>query len=184
MSFRRSTSYDRSRPHLPERHTAPWKGYVIFVQLASPREVWFSELLTVSYQQVVGEPLLPDGDLSGTDMAGWLYEDAPFCLLAHDTQEDPRFIYANLTAQRCFEYSWDEFIGMPSRLSAEAPNRADRQRFMDAVLRQGFVSDYRGKRIAKSDRRFWIERATVWNLLGRDGIRYGQAALIRGWSDA
>jgi hypothetical protein len=39
-------------------------------------------------------------------------------------------------------------------------------------------------RIAKSGRRFWIERATVWNLLGRDGIRYGQAALIRGWSGA
>ena len=36
----------------------------------------------------------------------------------------------------------------------------------------------------KSGRRFWIERATVWNILGRDGARYGQAALIRGWSDA
>jgi len=48
----------------------------------------------------------------------------------------------------------------------------------------GFVSDYRGMRIAKSGPRFWIERATVWNSLGHDGIRHGQAALIRGWSDA
>lgn len=132
----------------------------------------------------MGEPLLPEGDPPGADLARWLYEDAPFCLLAHDTQEDPRFVYANLTAQRCFEYSWDEFTGMPSRLSAEAPDRADRQRFMDAVQRQGFVSDYGGMRIAKSGRRFRIEQATVWNLLGRDGIRYGQAALVPVWSDA
>jgi len=152
--------------------------------LAAPREAWFSDLLTASYRQVVGESLLPDGDLSGAGLAGWLYEDAPFGLLAHDTQEDPRFVYANRAAQRCFEYSWNEFIGMPSRLSAEAPDRADRQRFMDTARRQGFVSDYRGLRIAKSGRRFWIERATVWNILGRDGARYGQAALIRGWSDA
>jgi len=162
----------------------PWKGYVIVVPLASPREAWFSDLLTASYRQVVGEPLLPESDPPGADMASWLYADAPFCLLAHDTRQDPRFVYANVTAQWCFEYSWDEFIGMPSRLSAEAPDRADRQRFMDAVRQQGFVSDYRGMRIAKSGRRFWIEQATVWNLLGRDGTRYGQAALIRDWSDA
>ncbi len=153
------------------------------VLLASPRDAWFSDLLTSSYRQVVGEPLLPEGGRFGPDTASWLYADAPFCLLAHDTQEDPQFVYANMTAQRCFEYRWDEFMGMPSRLSAEAPDREDRQKFMDAVLRQGFVSDYRGVRIAKSGRRFRIERATVWNLLGHDGIRHGQAALIRGWSD-
>jgi hypothetical protein len=30
---------------------------------------------------------------------------------------------ANLAAQRLFELTWDEFIGMPSRLSAEAFER-------------------------------------------------------------
>jgi hypothetical protein len=73
---------------------------------------------------------------------------------------------------------------MPSRLSAEADGREKRQAFMDGVLRQGYVSGYRGVRIAKSGRRFWIEDTTVWNLLDRDGTLQGQAALIRGWADA
>jgi hypothetical protein len=55
---------------------------------------------------------------------------------------------------------------------------------MDGVLRQGYVSGYRGVRIARSGRRFWIEDTTVWNLLDRDGTLQGQAALIRGWADA
>jgi hypothetical protein len=69
-----------------------------------------------------GSPVLP-ADVDGTNTAWWIYEDAPFVLLAHDTSTDPRFGYANRTAQRCFEYDWDEFVEMPSRLSAAAPNR-------------------------------------------------------------
>ncbi|ABW14794.1 conserved hypothetical protein [Parafrankia sp. EAN1pec] len=41
---------------------------------------------------------------------------APFGLLAHDASTDPLFVYANKTAQQRFEYTWDEFVGMPSRL--------------------------------------------------------------------
>ena len=53
-----------------------------------------------------------------TPRDGWLYEHAPFGLLAHDTSADPRFVYANSTAQGCFGYAWEEFVGLPSRLSA------------------------------------------------------------------
>lgn len=149
----------------------------------SPDDVAFAELLAGSHERVVGTPILPEG-LAGAEAARWLYGEAPFGLLAHDTSADPSFVYANATAQECFEYSWGEFTGMPSRLSAEADNREKRQEFMDGVLRQGYVSGYRGVRIAKSGRRFWIEDTTVWNLLDRDGTLRGQAALIRGWADA
>ena len=44
--------------------------------------------------------------------ARWLYEDAPFCVVAHNTDEDPRFIYANKAAQHCFEYSWAEMTAL------------------------------------------------------------------------
>ncbi len=47
--------------------------------------------------------------------------------------EDPRFFYANRAAQACFGYSWIEFIGMPSRLSAEMPERAARQKLLEQV---------------------------------------------------
>src|SRR5262245_42322130 len=138
----------------------------------------FFALLTESYARIVGRRLVPDGQ--GPD---WLYSTAPFVVLAHNTEPDPRFIYANRTAQACFEYSWDEFITLPSRLSAELPNRAERQRLLDTVTRDGFIDDYRGLRIAKSGRRFWIEKAIVWQLIDENGRRLGQAATFSSWQD-
>ena len=74
------------------------------------------------------------------------------CRGGHNTDADPKFIYANRCAQTCFEYSWDELIGLPSRLSAEAPERAERQALLDAVAKNSFMSGYRGIRVAKSGR--------------------------------
>ncbi|RUM25113.1 MEKHLA domain-containing protein [Rhizobium vallis] len=139
----------------------------------------FLSLLTGSYARIVGRPLV--GDEQGSD---WLYNDAPFIVLAHNIEPDPRFIYANRTAQKCFEYSWDEFIALPSRLSAEQPDRIERQRLLDSVTRHGFVENGRGVRIAKSGRRFWIEDVTVWQLIDEAGQRLGQAAKISSWRDA
>jgi PAS domain S-box-containing protein len=116
---------------------------------------------------------------TGTELAHLLYHELPFALLSHDTSADPRFLYANLSAQRHFGYSRPEFIGMPSRLSAEPTARSSRQESMESVLREGFVHDYRGVRLAKSGRRFWIERTTIWNLVDSEGQLHGQAALIR-----
>jgi hypothetical protein len=148
----------------------------------SARGASFAAILAASYATVTGQPLVPE-DMPGTQAAAWLYE-APFALLAHDTSPDPLFLYANLTAQERFEYSWDEFVGLPSRLSAAGQAREDRRAFMDAVRLRGYADDYRGLRIAKSGHRFWIEDATVWNLVGPESALVGQAALIRRWTDA
>ena len=147
--------------------------------MTSPAEPDFFALLASSYARVVGRPLVA----AGQD-AAWLHNDAPFAVLAHNTAPDPVFVYANRTAQGCFEYGWDEFITLPSRLSAEAPNREERQLLLDAVTRDGFISDYRGKRIAGSGRRFWIEGGTVWQLIDEAGTPRGQAALFTSWTDA
>lgn len=134
-------------------------------------------LLNDSYLRLLNEPLVPEG----VDGADWLYWIAPFAVLAHGGGSDPVFMYANRTAQTCFEYSWDEFIQLPSRLSAEAAQRADRQRLLDAVARQGFVTGYRGVRVARSGRRFWIEDGTLWQLHDERGDYRGQAAMIPSW---
>lgn len=118
------------------------------------------------------------------EAASWLYKEAAFCVLAHDTAADPHFVYANEAAQRCFEYSWAEFVTLPSRLSAETPNRAERQSLLDQVSRQGYASGYRGLRIARSGRRFWIEDVTMWQLADSAGVVHGQAAAIPRWQDA
>jgi hypothetical protein len=73
---------------------------------------------------------------------------------------------------------------LPSRLSAEAPNRAERQGLIEAVARDGYATGYRGLRIAKSGRRFWIEDVTMWQLADATGVVRGQAATYRRWQDA
>ncbi len=138
----------------------------------------FFSLLTESYARLVGEPLVPKGK-----DAIWLYREAPFAVLAHGTDPDPIFIYANKAAQSCFGYSWDEFLALPSRLSAEPLDRAGRQDVLDKVARDGFLAGYRGIRVAKSGRRFLIEDGVVWELLDREGVRHGQAATFRSWRD-
>lgn len=132
----------------------------------------FHTLLTGSFRRAVGRSLVPE---SGGD-AAWLHAEAPFAVLAHDGAEDPRFIYANLTALRIFGYKKDELIGLPSRFSAEAPERAERQRLLDAVTRDGFVANYAGIRIRKDGTRFPIRNAIVWQLVDEAGLLHGQAA--------
>jgi PAS domain-containing protein len=145
----------------------------------SPTDPDFFLLLTGSYARLVGQRLV-----TADQGAAWLYDDAPFAVVAHNTEADPRFIYANRTAQACFEYSWDEFTALRSRFSAEMPDRAERQRLLESVTRNGFVAGYRGPRIAKSGRRFWIEGGVVWQLTGEDGVWRGQAAMFPSWRHA
>ena len=143
----------------------------------------FCALLATSYAHFTKRCLVPD-DVQTASAAAWLYHDAPFCVLAHNREPDPRFVYANEAAQACFEYSWDELTSLPSRLSAEALNRQERQTLLDKVFAQGYAMGYRGRRIAKSGRRFWIEDGIVWQLIDAAGVLHGQAAMFSKWRDA
>jgi hypothetical protein len=98
----------------------------------------FYQLLTDSYARALGLPLVPQA-MTVVEASEWLYESAPFAVLAHNSDLDPLFtlIYGNKAAQRRFEYSWDEITRLPSRLSAEAPNREERQQFLARVQRLG-----------------------------------------------
>jgi hypothetical protein len=107
--------------------------------------------------------------------------DAPFALLSHDTSPDPILNYANRTALGLFGLGWDELVVMPSRLTAQILEQAERTRLLARVSAQGFIDDYRGVRITKGGRRFLIQRATVWNLLDETGGHYGQAATFSEW---
>ncbi len=147
-----------------------------------PGDPALPRLILDSYERFTGLPLTPTG-IEGVEAVRWLYEAAPFGVLAHDTVPDPCFVYANKTAQRCFGYPWAEFITLPSRLSAEAPDRTERQGLLDQVARQGFASGYRGLRIARSGRRFWIEDVTMWQLTDPIGAVHGQAAIFPRWRD-
>ncbi len=135
--------------------------------------------LTMSYRRWTGGELV-DPALDPVAAARWLYR-APFALLSHDTQQDPVFNYANLTAQRLFGMDWESFIRLPSRLSAEPLAQAERQRLLEKVTVKGYLVGYCGVRIARNGRRFRIEGATVWNVYDENNAFYGQAARIERW---
>ncbi|HEX9757233.1 MAG TPA: MEKHLA domain-containing protein [Nitrospiria bacterium] len=106
---------------------------------------------------------------------------APFAVVSHDTSKDPIFNYANQTALNLFEMGWEEFVSLPSRLSAEALDREERARLLNEVSTKGFMDHYSGIRISKSGKRFFMNKAIVWNLLDKNGLYYGQAATFNEW---
>ena len=138
-----------------------------------------AQLLISSYYHLLGAQLISvDGPRKNPFRA--LYE-APFAVVSHGTESDPVFNYANRSALRLFEMSWEDFTRLPSRKSAEPVNRAERQSLLDRVSRHGFIDNYRGVRISSSGKRFRIENAIVWNLVDDRGIHRGQAACFHRW---
>ncbi len=136
-------------------------------------------LLRRSYRELTGRDLVDPG-LDDTDAARALWE-APFALLSHDTAPDPVLTYGNRTVLGLFDLDWARLIAMPSRLTAEAPERAERERLLAAVAARGYIDDYAGVRVSARGKRFRIAGACVWNLVDANGRRHGQAATFADW---
>lgn len=128
-------------------------------------------LVASSFARLLGRPLV----VPGGDVVDALWR-APAAIVAHGAEADPIFFFANRRALEVFESDVARFTRMPSRLSAEAPRREERQALLDRVSAEGFIADYAGIRITATGRRFQIEQAIVWNLIDGDGGLHGQAA--------
>ena len=100
---------------------------------------------------------------------------APVVVLCHDGGEDPVFVYANEAAARQWGTSVDALLGMPSRLTADPGQRADRAAALARAMRAGVVRDYAGERRGLDGSRFVIEEAVLWRV---DALP-GQAAAFR-----
>ncbi len=145
----------------------------------TPFAIRHTECLARSLKHWTGRELLA-GNLTGRELARAVFE-SPLVLVSHGTEADPVLNYGNRTALKLWELDWAAFTRLPSRFTAEAPNREERARLLAAVTQHGFIDDYSGVRIASTGRRFRIDRATVWNLVGIDGSRLGQAAMFDRW---
>lgn len=128
-------------------------------------------LIAASFERLLGRPLVAPHD----DPVEALWA-APFAVVAHGVEPDPIFFFGNRAALTAFACDWPTFTTMPSRLSAEAPLREERQALLDRVSRDGFIDDYAGVRISALGRRFRIADAVVWTLLDAAGADRGQAA--------
>ncbi|MEI7429965.1 MAG: MEKHLA domain-containing protein [Betaproteobacteria bacterium] len=131
-------------------------------------------LIADSYQRLTGQPLIDNP----TPETIW---NAKRIIVAHGTELDPVFFYGNRMALEVFEMDFASFTRLPSRYSAEAPNREERARLLERVSRDGFINDYSGVRISATGKRFRIEQAVVWNLLDGEGVIHGQAATFDRW---
>lgn len=134
--------------------------------------------IAASHRLLTGRDLVAPG----ADPAAALWA-APLAVVAHGIEADPLFFFANRMALARFAATLGQFLGMPSRLSAEAPLREERQALLERVSRDGFIADYAGVRIALDGTRFRIEQATVWNIVDPDGSVHGQAAAFSRWTD-
>jgi len=137
-------------------------------------------MLHRSFEKFIGRPLIANAK-SGSEVLSAI-QNATFAVVSHGTEDDPIFNYANPCALRLFETDWDTFVKLPSKHSAEAPNRESRQQLLETVNRQGYIDNYSGIRISAKGNRFQIINATVWNLYNKDGEYSGQAALIPTWT--
>jgi hypothetical protein len=137
------------------------------------------QLLRTSFHQLTGRNLV-DPHLSDLKAAKVLYF-APYVVVSHDTAIDPIFNYGNRAALALFELSWSDFTALPSRQSAEMPDREARSRLLQEVSTKGYIDHYSGIRISSSGKRFQIDNAIVWNLIDAKGSYRGQAATFSDW---
>ena len=102
-------------------------------------------------------------------------------VLAHDGDQDPRFIYANAAALRLWQRPWQAMIGLPSRTTVSPAERQAREGVLDLARRRGALADYGGTRIDSGGRRFRIEHTRLWTLDDGNGSVLGQAAAFDRW---
>ena len=137
-------------------------------------------LLCSSYEHWTGRQLVP-GYRQTNNLLHVLF-DVPFIIVSHGTEIDSVFNFGNRAALELFKLTWEDFIRLPSRKSADRENHEDRKQLMARVKRDGYAQDCSGVRITATGKRFLITGATVWNIVDQDSIYYGQAAMFDNWS--
>ena len=148
----------------------PWRA---------PDMVAWCGLVLDSYRRWVGGELIERRG-SPEEQAGALFA-VPGVVVTHGAGADPLLTYGNRTALTLFETTWDELRRMPSRLTAEPVDQAERAQMLARAAAQGVLTDYRGIRISATGRRFLVEDATVWTVVTPDGAPVGQAATFSAW---
>jgi hypothetical protein len=147
---------------------------------ADPAIVEWTRLLLDSFRHWTGRELIErQGDAQV--QARRLFE-SPVVVVSHGTEADPILNYGNQTALNLWEMTWEQLIQTPSRLTAEPVNRAEREWMLEQARLRGYIDTYRGVRISGTGRRFLVENALIWNVLGAGQRQIGQAATFGQWT--
>jgi hypothetical protein len=146
---------------------------------ADPALVRWNQLLLDSFRRWLGRDLI-ERKGSPEEQAKAL-SGAPFVVVSHGMEEDPILNYGNRVALDLWELDWERFTKTPSRLTAEPVNQSERARMLALAQEKGFIDDYKGVRISGTGKRFLVEQAIVWNVVGAEGEQLGQAATFSRW---
>ena len=141
--------------------------------------ILYNKKMLDSFNKWLGYELIKRTNLDETD-SKTLFE-SPFVVMSHGTETDPVFKYGNKKTLDLMEISWDEFIKMHSKYTAEPVLQEERQKLLDEVTRNGFIRNYNGIRISKTGKRFKVSNAIVWNVLDEHENYCGQAATFNQW---
>ena len=145
-----------------------------------PEIVEWTQLLLNSYRHWLGTDLI-ERQGAMVDQARGVFE-CQRIVVSHGLEDDPMLNYGNRAALSLWEMPWEQLIQMPSRLTAEPVDQAERAEMLRKARSQGYIDDYRGVRISKTGKRFLVEAAIVWNVVDGQGVQHGQAATFSKWS--
>lgn len=145
----------------------------------NPRTVQWCQYLLDSYAHWLGQELI-ERDGAPLQQAERLF-NSNFVVVSHGIELDPILNYGNQMALSLWTMDWQQFTRAPSRLTAEAPNREERERMLELAKTQGHISNYRGIRIASTGQRFLINKAIIWNIHEPQGATIGQGATFNTW---
>jgi len=149
-------------------------------QWADQTVIRWNQLLLDSFHRWLGRDLI-ERKGNPEEQAKALYH-APFVVVSHGMEADPILKYGNKAALDLWELDWERFTKTPSRLTAEPVNQAERARMLARAQTHGFIDDYKGVRISGTGKRFLVEQAIVWNVVGAEGEQLGQAATFSRWT--
>jgi len=139
------------------------------------------QLLLYSFHHWTGDDLIPITNHQSPLETANLIFNADFVIVSHGTQADPILNYGNQKALDLWKMDWQTLTSTPSRYTAEPMERSEREQLLAQAKSQGYISNYRGIRIASNGDRFYIDRAIIWNVVDQQGKLWGQAATFHNW---
>jgi hypothetical protein len=107
--------------------------------------------------------------------------EAPRGIVAHGTEPEPRFFYANRIALELLAMTADEFIGTIANRLAEPVLREESMRLTAGLAQHDIVDIYAVVGLATNGRRFAISDAQIWNIVDRHGGRHGLGTTFAEW---
>ena len=140
----------------------------------------WNQLLFNSFRHWLGRELMER--TGGAEQQAKSLYHAPFVVVSHGMEGDPILNYGNKIALDLWDLDWERFTRTPSRLTAEPIDQAERARMLARAQEQGYIDDYKGMRITGTGRRFLVQQAIVWNVVGSEGEQIGQAATFSKWT--